>query len=72
MALCVISVLMASNELLAEPTSRPRTRAARVAIEAETTFTVSLELSRRWCSGSRRLSTKPSKAPPKMHAALIK
>src|SRR5207237_9640773 len=70
--LWVISVFRASNEFLAEPTSKPRTKAARVAIVPATTFTVSLELSRRWCSGIRPCSNKPSKAPPKMHPALIK
>src|SRR5260370_22378955 len=63
---------MVSNELLAEATSKPRTKAASVAIVPATTFTVSLDLSRRCGSGSRPLSDKPSKAPPKMHAALIK
>src|SRR5260370_16184045 len=63
---------MVSNELLAEATSKPRTKAARVAIMPATTFTVSLDLSRRCGSGSRPLSDKPSKAPPKMQAALIK
>ena len=42
--LCVIAVFVASNELLAELTSRPRTRAASVAIMPVTTFTVSLEV----------------------------
>ena len=37
-----------------------------------TTLTVSLELSRRWCSGSRLLSNKPTNAPPNMHPALVK
>jgi len=43
-----------------------------VAIIPISTFTVSLELSRRCSSGSRRLSNRPSTAPPKMHPTLIK
>ena len=46
-AFWVSPALTESNELLAEPTRRPRTKAAKVAIRPAPSFTVSLESSRR-------------------------
>src|SRR4030095_12081342 len=67
----MISVLCLSYELLAEATTRPRTRAAIVAISPITSFTRSFDSVLTWCSGRAARSTIPSNAPPKTHARTI-
>ncbi len=69
---CAIPAFMASKELLAELTSKPKTSAVRVASIPAPSFTVSFELLSRWCCGKTFCSNMPSSTPPKMHPALMK
>src|SRR5439155_25913103 len=69
---CAIPAFMASKELLAELTSKPKTSAVRVASIPAPNFTVTFELLSRWCCGKTFCSNMPSSTPPKMHPALMK
>src|SRR5215469_11078718 len=69
-AACVMPALTESNELLADPTSSPRTRAARVAMRPAPSFTVSRVSSCRWCSGRKWRTNMPSSALPKITTKL--
>src|SRR5262249_19319890 len=70
-AMCLSSASWVSNELFAEPVSRPSTSAAMVAIRPIPTFTTSFESALRWFSGKTVRKNMPRSAPPKMHAKVI-
>ena len=67
-----IAVFIASNELFAELTSKPNTRAVRVASIPAPILTVSFEAASRWCGGKTFCSSRPANKPVEMQATLIK
>ena len=68
---CLNSVLIESNESLADAISRPSTSADNVAIRPVTSLTMSFDASLRWLSDATLRSHIPASAPPKTHTNVI-
>src|SRR5262249_26017443 len=67
-----IAVFIASNELLAELTSKPSTRAVRVASIPAPIVTAFFDASFRWSEGKIFWSSMPTNRPMEMQATLIR